>query len=265
MGADLDHFRNFDQANKKSITHNLSKNYRSSSNIVDCGNKIMQGGGPSGQSTKIGGKVNEIQIDDNAWFYIKGIDERYDVFRSKPGDENPKRVFDSGFIRARYLKEIYKILKSPVMRNQDHNILVLTRNNGFEGVEIVEFHSQVIRLLKEDVNNNDSFWESKRRIEQSIKFSTVHSIKGGEAETVIILGANGGYFPLLHPDNELFRIFDNNPDDYIKKSLEEERRLFYVAATRAKEELYFIYEKNEISPFLRNVHLSHFLDDKPPF
>ena len=253
MGADLDHFINFSQANENPISHNLPKNYRSKSEIVNTGNEIMQTRGLPGQHIKTGGNVNQVYIDDNSWFDLKGKDKRYDVFRSKPGDENPMRRFDPGFIRARYLKEIYKILKIQSISNKD--ILVLTRNNSFEGLEKEELQSQLFRLLKEDVNNKDSYWESKNRIEQSIKFSTVHSVKGGEAETVIILGANDGYFPLLHPDNELFRIFDNHPNDYIKKSLEEERRLFYVAVTRAKEQLFFICEKNIASPFLRRETL----------
>jgi len=58
--------------------------------------------------------------------------------------------------------------------------------------------------------------------------STVHSAKGLEWKTVFVIWALDGRFPSLHA---------------IKNSeeLEEERRLMYVAATRAKERLFFTY------------------------
>ena len=61
-----------------------------------------------------------------------------------------------------------------------------------------------------------------------ITLSTVHSAKGLEWHTVFIIWALDGRFPSHYAVG--------NPD-----SLEEERRLLYVAATRAKELLYITY------------------------
>ncbi|MBK7990920.1 MAG: hypothetical protein IPK05_13740 [Comamonadaceae bacterium] len=52
----------------------------------------------------------------------------------------------------------------------------------------------------------------------------------GQRRTVIILDATQRQFPKVHPDNLLFRPFGVTP----KAVLDEERRLFYVALTRAE-------------------------------
>ena len=64
-----------------------------------------------------------------------------------------------------------------------------------------------------------------------LTLSTIHSAKGLEWHTVFVLWVLDGRFP------SIYAIEDED-------SLEEERRLMYVAATRAKENLYFIYPKN---------------------
>jgi DNA helicase-2/ATP-dependent DNA helicase PcrA len=64
----------------------------------------------------------------------------------------------------------------------------------------------------------------------AVTLMTLHSAKGLEFPTVIIAGLENGLFPLS-------RTFDNNDD------LEEERRLFYVGMTRAKENLYLLWAR----------------------
>jgi DNA helicase-2/ATP-dependent DNA helicase PcrA len=58
--------------------------------------------------------------------------------------------------------------------------------------------------------------------------STVHSAKGLEWHTVFIIWALDGRFPSIHAIHD-------------ETELEEELRLIYVAATRAKENLFFTY------------------------
>lgn len=62
--------------------------------------------------------------------------------------------------------------------------------------------------------------------EDRLVLSTVHSAKGLEWETVFVIWALDGRFPSIH-----------SIDD--EDALEEELRLMYVAATRAREQLYF--------------------------
>ena len=60
-----------------------------------------------------------------------------------------------------------------------------------------------------------------------VNVMTVHSAKGLEFKVVFIVGLNDGLFPLARAINS------QNAND-----LEEERRLMYVAITRARERLY---------------------------
>ncbi len=64
----------------------------------------------------------------------------------------------------------------------------------------------------------------------AVTLMTLHSAKGLEFPAVIIAGLENGLFPLA-------RSFDNTED------LEEERRLFYVGMTRAKENLYLLWAR----------------------
>ncbi|MDC4225339.1 MAG: ATP-binding domain-containing protein [Candidatus Manganitrophus sp.] len=64
--------------------------------------------------------------------------------------------------------------------------------------------------------------------QEKLVLSTIHSAKGLEWRVVFILWALDGYFPSIYS-------FTNEAE------LDEERRLMYVAITRAKEQLYLSY------------------------
>ena len=85
-----------------------------------------------------------------------------------------------------------------------------------------------------------------------LTLSTIHSAKGLEWNSVFIIWALDGRFPSVHSLHK-------------EEELEEELRLMYVAATRAKENLFFTYPSNV---FDRSTGLilnqpSRFLDDIP--
>lgn len=71
--------------------------------------------------------------------------------------------------------------------------------------------------------------EEKNADTNKVSMMTIHASKGLEFPVVFITGLEEKLFPL-------------NPDD--RKELEEERRLFYVALTRAEKKLYLSYAKN---------------------
>jgi DNA helicase-2/ATP-dependent DNA helicase PcrA len=64
--------------------------------------------------------------------------------------------------------------------------------------------------------------------EQSLVLTTVHQAKGLEWRAVFVIGLTDGRFPSARSLREL-------------GGEEEERRLFYVAVTRCKDELYLAY------------------------
>jgi DNA helicase IV len=91
-----------------------------------------------------------------------------------------------------------------------------------------------------------------------IKITTIHQSKGLEAKNVFIIGLTRGFqgFPNVRDDDRIFQLIKKSD---FELNLEEERRLFYVALTRAKEELFLISEVGNESEFIQEIP-GEFLD-----
>jgi DNA helicase-2/ATP-dependent DNA helicase PcrA len=85
-----------------------------------------------------------------------------------------------------------------------------------EGATLRDFLEEVALLTDIDRWNDDT---------NAVTLMTLHSAKGLEFPVVFLTGLEEGLFPLLRSDGD-------NMDD------EEERRLFYVGLTRAKDKVY---------------------------
>lgn len=82
-----------------------------------------------------------------------------------------------------------------------------------------------------------------------LDLSTTHKYKGKEKYSVIICDGTDQAYPLIHPNWIFQRIFG----DTVEKIVESEQRLFYVALTRAADELIILTTKGEESPFLKTI------------
>lgn len=113
---------------------------------------------------------------------------------------------------------------------------------GNEAISLVDFLSEVSLLTDQDLD--------KEAQEEKVTMMTVHASKGLEFKNVFVVGLEEDLFPSAMVKN-----------DY--KGLEEERRLFYVAITRAKEYCMVSYAKSRFrhgqtnpgnpSRFLRDI------------
>lgn len=83
----------------------------------------------------------------------------------------------------------------------------------------------------------------------SLRISTTHRFKGLKEPAVIVLDAVQRSYPLIHPHWVFLRIFGDSIDSIV----DEERRLFYVAVTRAKDSLALITETPRESQFLDDI------------
>ena len=95
-----------------------------------------------------------------------------------------------------------------------------------------------------------------RRDEERVRLSTIHQAKGLEFDVVFIIMLCDGLFPSA-------RSLGEGKDD---EALEEERRLFYVAITRARNELYLCWPLIRAAQGPGNEMLqqrSRFLDEIP--
>ncbi len=78
----------------------------------------------------------------------------------------------------------------------------------------------------------------------AVELATVHGSKGREWDRVILVGADQGQFPLART---------LRPGVEAGGGLEDERRLFYVALTRARRELDIVHSRGRGSQFLREA------------
>jgi DNA helicase-2/ATP-dependent DNA helicase PcrA len=114
-------------------------------------------------------------------------------------------------------------------------------------------HASLFQGVREFVNSSAlygvSFFEETEGEEaDTVKLMTLHASKGLEFDTVFLIGCNQGLIP-LHSQN-----FDQE---------EEERRLFFVGVTRAKNTLELSYYTNPGDPRILGV-CSPYLKRIPP-
>ncbi len=130
---------------------------------------------------------------------------------------------DAGEIIARFLDVFYKDFATKNYDNADRRIDDIKELMIHAGrCETIEaFLSDMALLTNTDTTQNDDNFDS----DASIRLSTVHQAKGLEWSVVIILWASEGMFPS-----------PRSVDESIEGEAEE-RRLFYVAVTRAKDDL----------------------------
>lgn len=120
------------------------------------------------------------------------------------------------------------------------NILILGRYNN----DILKIKSRKV-IIKNDCII------FKKYPEIEIKFMTIHAAKGLGFDNVILINFSNEYmgFPSniknTNISNQLFKIDDN---------LGEERRLFYVALTRTKNEVYIFTPINKESIFISDIY-----------
>jgi DNA helicase-2/ATP-dependent DNA helicase PcrA len=91
-------------------------------------------------------------------------------------------------------------------------------------------------------------------VEERLRLSTIHQAKGLEFGVVFVIMLCEGLFPAARPLKT-------------KEGEEEERRLFYVAITRAKNDLYLSFPLRRPSPVPGSTAQqtrSRFLDEIPP-
>lgn len=123
---------------------------------------------------------------------------------------------------------------------------------------------KVRQLLKEGFKNDDilflyrrskmyqPYYFALRNEDLKVQGKTIHGAKGLEAKVVFIVGLTDGYggFPDIWLEDRIFQVIKPANHDSL---MEEERRLFYVAITRAKDQLYLITEKGNTSRFLKEI------------
>jgi len=147
-------------------------------------------------------------------------------------------------------------------KKSEHKIVVYSGSNQDENIQFC--FDKVKELLEEGLTNDDILFLYRRSKMYSpyffrfknegvrVQSKTIHAAKGLEAKVVFIIGlteGNGG-FPDIWLEDRIFQVIKKANHDLL---MEEERRLFYVAITRAKDKLFLITEKGNESSFLKEI------------
>jgi len=143
-------------------------------------------------------------------------------------------------------------------------IILLKAKDDFEGARYVV--NKIKKLMREDTSLKLSDFLILTRSSRvvggyktvfkennlEVALKTIHWSKGTEFPYVFVLGLKSGIygFPNIYADKEIKRVIY---DFSIEEKEAEERRLFYVAMTRAKKKLFLISEENNPSEFLFDV------------
>ena len=181
-------------------------------------------------------------------------------------DSEPSKIFlrfayDSGLVASydfdrdqeifSYLNQFYQKIK------KFEDTLPASRLNDFMQLMDLELEAGEVGALRLDFSDNDT-----------VKIMTVHAAKGLEFKYVFLVNIVDKKFPTISRSEKI-----SIPDNLVKEKItggkdahiEEERRLFYVAITRAKEELFITGAKDyggarekKPSPFISEMKLDIF-------
>jgi DNA helicase-2/ATP-dependent DNA helicase PcrA len=164
----------------------------------------------------------------NAYELAHLVVQKSGIYREAYDDKTPE-----GMSRAENIEELLNAM----------NEFVSTRTEeGAEDIRLIDFLSEVSLLTDQDTDQEAE--------DEKVTLMTVHSAKGLEFNHVFVVGLEEDLFPSRMAMNEM-------------RGLEEERRLFYVAITRAKKTCTLTFAKSrfkngQINParesrFLRDI------------
>ena len=176
-------------------------------------------------------------IDKSSAFVMKNQAQKVKTIKPPQGDTKETQLY---FIKCASENDgVLHMVERIVQRlPKEDSILIMGRYNydamsvGFKGK--IAFSDNRIKV---NIAGRDIF------------FLSVHSAKGLEADHVILVNCNqGAYgFPSLIEDDPILDFVLSRSEQY---PFAEERRLFYVAMTRAKKRMIVLYDQMKPSPFI---------------
>jgi len=213
-GSNISYILNFDKIFKNTATIKLENNYRSTPEIIDMANAII--------------KNNSDQIDK----------------KMLPNNPNGKIPFIKKYKNnVEQAEDIINQINNMTKNNIKLDDIVIISRNNF-GLKIFEAQLELYNRDNEDkkrieyialITDNDK--NITKTYENKLCLATIHKIKGCEWKYVF----------LIDLDDKIF------PADCDDIGIQEERRLLYVAVTRAKLYLHISFTSNTISRFIEEI------------
>lgn len=191
--------------------------------------------------------VKDIRLSINITKKIVAFIEIFEKYKNF-NDYSIAEILEGIYIDSGY-KEMLEQTVNVENRERISNISELVSSSiqySKNNKSILEFMSDISLYSDTDKNENNK--------DNSVTLSTIHASKGLEYDTVFIIGLEENIFPS--------NIMEDDTD--IKEKIEEERRLAYVAITRAKNNLFISATKRRMK-FGKNItnKLSRFITEIP--
>lgn len=231
-GSDLRFFTHFAQYFRDTSQHYIATNYRSPKSVVAVGNALMRDRGAAAKPDR--GDTGQVRLCKLDEFSPTALEEA-----RHNGDEITPAVL--------------RLARGFLDREMD--VVMLSRRNGLPWY--VNYPDATVGIssgLERFAEHVRSFLPEDDR--PRVTVSTAHRYKGLEKPAVIVLDATERSYPLIHPNWVFLRVFG----DSIKAIEDEERRLFYVAITRAKDSLALVTENLRESSYLGDIRRDVRLD-----
>lgn len=233
-GSNLDFFVNFEKYFENPALTKISTNYRSTRTIVDAGAELMK-------------KNGDCQISKTT---LSSRDEgkAITVFRSPHKENYRMRYYEQ--TAEDCLTHIAEYIRKGLPPRE---ILVLSRFMRTKAHRAYKFHHVIRVLLDKAQEMGIDMICDDARDKSKIRVLSVHKSKGLEAKAVFILNViKDAYgFPCEIEDSSIHAPARENYPEQDPK--EEERRLFYVAMTRAREDLIIYTWEPSKSEFLEEI------------
>lgn len=191
---------------KRGIGNKAIENLAIKSNVLD---KSLYEVIDSGKELEFKNMIEEIKKEESHLTLTELIDMVLDKSGIKKSLEDEKSI--EADIRIENLEEFKSIAKA------------MEINEGIVSLEELLDKLALVSDVSEQKNDN----------EDKVTLMTMHAVKGLEYDYVFVVGVEEGLFP--HSNS-----LESNDE------LEEERRLCYVAITRAKKKLYLINARSRI-------------------
>jgi DNA helicase-2/ATP-dependent DNA helicase PcrA len=272
-GADIDNFLDFGKDFKDVTTITLTENFRSAGTILNASDAMINNNQRRidrklSPVRNAGSRISIFSVPDEKTegeVIIREIEKRMDGtshFRMLHGSGGKDPVEDSYIFsdfavifrtnaQARAIEEVFLASGIPFQ--------VVGRRNSLQKKEIMDIASYFKSIIGQSDNADEQDIPLEAKLlspadifdpqANAVALMTLHMAKGLEFKTVFIAGVEAGLIP--------FTIHKEDAD------IEEERRLFYVGMTRAKDELLLLHARNRFlygqrlmpapSPFLREV------------
>lgn len=233
-GCDVNIFTKFDNFFDVCETRYIEKTYRNSQQLIDASSN----------------------------FVMKNPDQTRKELKSSKSLKYPIKLvnFDNGFDEILKFELIIKnIINQSAFKNK--KILILGRNNKdiFNLLKNFNVENEYGKRKFEILGDEDKLRRNKfvkivyrESPDVNIEYRTVHQSKGLECDNVILINLKNwkAGFPNKMVDDPVLNFVKRNGDSF---SYAEERRLFYVALTRTKNNVYLLSPYFKSSVFVQEL------------